>query len=57
MRTYILTVDTGYGHSIEAIVSAETAGKAKYKAWLKSDSDAGYWDNFLYFVCIARLEF
>lgn len=42
MNVYGIT-PRGFG---ESLATAETAGKAKYKIWLKSANDAGYWETF-----------
>lgn len=51
MKSYVIFVK---GFS-EQSVSEETAGKAKYKLWLRSACDTGYWDNFFDFCKNCRV--
>ena len=36
------------------MVVAETLSKAKYRQWLESASDCGYWKNFFDFASNCR---
>ena len=52
MKHYAIILK-GFDKTI-AIIEAESAGKAKYKCWLKT-SDAGYWHNFFDFCKSCRV--
>lgn len=51
MKSYVIFVK-GFN---EQYVSEETPGKAKYKLWLKSACDTGYWENFFDFCKSCRV--
>jgi hypothetical protein len=56
MNSYSITLTDGYIPFPPATIEAEPASKAKYKLWLKSACDAGYWDSFFDFCRYSRVK-
>lgn len=56
MNSYSITWTDGYITFPPVTIEAETSSKAKYKLWLKSASETGYWDTFFDFCRYSKVK-